>query len=142
LNWTRLSNTSRCEERGKLGDDPVEVRVEGLQLGALTREARLPFPDSNLDLGKADLIEDGAFNMIGSGLGIVEGDRVELHADGHKDIEERAEGFLDPLVSPADAHDGGEWHLAFAEVYLHVVENIGPRVTDGVVMDGVVMDGI
>ena len=51
------------------------------------REARLLFPDGNLDLGEANLIKDGTLDVVGSGLRIVEGDRVGLHVDGH---EERA----------------------------------------------------
>ena len=45
---------------GELGDDPVDEGVEGLQLRACTQEARLPFPDGNLDLGEPGLIKDGA----------------------------------------------------------------------------------
>jgi len=87
----------RGEGMGELGDGPVDEGVEGLQLGADTREARLPFPDGNLDLGEAGLIKDGALDVVGSSLGIVEGDRVRLHTDSH---EERAEGLLGSLVSP------------------------------------------
>jgi len=45
---------------GELGDDPVDEGLEGLQFEADTREARLPFPDCNLDLGEPGLIKDGA----------------------------------------------------------------------------------
>ena len=124
----------RHEGMGELGDDPVDEGLEGLQLGANTREARLPFPDSNLNLREASLIKDSVLDMVGSALGIVEGDRVGLHTDSH---EERAEGFLGPLVSPTEAHDGGERHLALAEVCLHILEDPGPGVSDGMVVDRV-----
>ena len=124
----------RREGMGELGDNPVDEGVEGLQLGADTREACLPFPDSDLDLGETSLIKDGALDVVGSGLSIVEGDRVGLHTDGH---EERAEGLLGSLVSPTETRDGSEWHLVFAKVSLHILEDPGPGVSDGMVVDGV-----
>jgi hypothetical protein len=124
----------RGEGRGELGNGSVDKGVEGLQLGADTREVRLPFPDGNLDLREFGLIEDGALDVVSGGLGIVEGDRVGLHADGQ---EERTEGFPGPLVSPAEAHDGSVRHLALGEVCLHILEDTGPGVDDGMVVDRV-----
>jgi hypothetical protein len=76
-------------------------------------------------------MKDGVLDVVSSALGIVEGDRVRLHTDSH---EERAEGFLGPFVSLTKACDSSEWHLAFAEVCLHILEDPGPRVSDGMVV--------
>jgi len=125
---------SRGKGRDKLCNGSVDKGVEGLQLGAYTREAHFPFPDSNLDLREFGLIEDGALDVVGSSLGIIEGDRVGLHADGQ---EERTEWFHIPLVSPAKAHDSSVRHLALAEVCLHILKDTRPGVGDGMVVDRV-----
>ncbi len=67
----------------ELGDDPVD---EGLrdELGA-TREVRGPLPDGDVDVGEASLAEDGALDVVGSSLGLLEDDSLGRHADGQKE---------------------------------------------------------
>jgi hypothetical protein len=104
----------------ELGDDPVDEGVEGRELGANTREARRPLPDGDVDVGEAGLAEDGALDVVGSGLGLLEDDSLGRHADGQK---ERAERGLVSSVGPADARDGGEpcpRSLRYASAFLRI----------------------
>lgn len=94
-----------CEWMAELGDCPVELGVEGRELGASTGEERFEFPDSDFDVAVASLGEDIDLDVFGNGLGKLELDSLWLHADSY---HQRAECRLLSNVSESQCHDSGE----------------------------------
>ena len=52
----------------------VNEEIEGRELGATAGEARRPLADGDIDVGEAGLAEDDTLYVLGSGLGLREGD--------------------------------------------------------------------
>jgi len=108
------------EGMGELCDGPVDEGVKGRELRANNREARSKLPDSDVDVAEADLAEDGALDVVGSGLGILEGDSLGLHADGYKDLAER---ILSPTLAqpkPMMAVNVCPCSLRYASMFLTI----------------------
>ena len=115
----------RREGVAELSDDPVDEGTEGRELGAgARREARRALPDGDVDVGEAGVGEDGALEVVGSGLGLLEDDSLGRHTDGQKEWTER--GLVSSSVGRAGAHDGGERLLTFLEVCLSGPEDACP----------------
>jgi hypothetical protein len=122
-----------CEWVPELGDRPVELGVEGRELGSSTGEGRREFPHSYVDVAEAGLGEDVDLDGLGDGLRVLEGHGLGLHTDDH---HQGAEGLLRSDIGKAKWHDSGECQPNCLEVYFDVGEDAVPGGRDGMTVDG------
>ena len=123
----------RCERVPELGDGPVELGVEGRELGSRTGEVRREFPHSYVDVVEAGVGEDVDLDGLGGGLSVLEGYGLGLHTNGH---QQGAERLIRSDVGEAKWHDSGERQPSSLEVCFDVGEDAVPGGRDRMAVDG------
>ena len=117
----------------ELSEAPIELGIEGRELGARTREERFELPDGYLDVVEASLGKDFELDGLDDILRVLVDNFLWLDADCH---HQGAEGLLLVNIGEAEWHDGGERQLSPFEAYLDVSEDVVPGGRDAMSVDG------
>ena len=102
----RRDGEVECRDEGvaELCDDPVD---EGPKDGIMELPEKVHglLASCGVDVGEADLADDGALDIVSSGLSVLEDDSLGRHADDGQ--KEWTEWGLVSSVGPAGARNGG-----------------------------------
>jgi hypothetical protein len=110
----------------ELGDLPVDEGIEGRELGAGAGvHPRLPLAEGNGDVRETGRVDDGALDMVGSGLDVVE---VEVHGGTPMTTASSQNAFLSlalPYERPAMMGDSIPRPSKYASILITIPSQTG-----------------